>query len=152
MMKMIINKGSGKWKVKVIRRGNWLIHHVKVIYIYTVYEKHVLSESIYILILYFQWWSTINLFSNHWTIDVIKEVVLPGNLNEAALDKKKKENKRCFVKKKKIRKRKMDFILPIIFTIAMINGSCSRVIDSSSYSKIVSNVFSCNTEKTIEFR
>ena len=152
MMKMIINKGSGKWKVKVIRRGNWLIHHVKVIYIYTVYEKHVSSESIYILILYFQWWSTINLFSNHWTIDVIKEVVLPRNLNEAALDKKKREQTLFCQKKKNIRKKKMDLILPIIFTIALINGSCSRIIDSSSYSKIVSKFFSCNTEKTIEFR
>ena len=106
MMKMIINKGSGKWKVKVIRRGNWLIHHVKVIYIYTVYEKHVSSESIYILILYFQWWSTINLFSNHWTIDVIKEVVLPGNLNEAALDKKKREQTLFCQKKKTLGKGK----------------------------------------------
>ena len=67
MMKLINEKASGKRKEKVFRRGSWLVHHVKVIYTNTVLEKHASSENIYILILCYQWGSTINLLSNCWT-------------------------------------------------------------------------------------
>ena len=51
----------------MLRTKSWLIDRVKVIYIDTVFEKHISSENIYFLIFCCQLWSTINLFSNYWT-------------------------------------------------------------------------------------
>ena len=62
-------------------------------------------------------------------IEVIQEVILLriSNMNDSALDKK--QDLTQFFHKKEYRKRKM--ILPIIFTIATVDGSCYRVMNSS---------------------
>ena len=49
----------------------------------------------------------------------------------------------------------MDLILPIIFVITSIDGSCYRVIDSANIQKLFSSVskyLSCNKEKILELR
>ena len=43
-------KSEEKEKKTAFRRGSCLIHYVKVIYISTVFQKHVSSKIIYILI------------------------------------------------------------------------------------------------------
>ena len=65
-------------------------------------------------------------------IKVIQKVVLPGisKLIDSALDKKER-NQPQFSPKEDSRKREIDLILPIIFTITTTDGSCYRVIDLS---------------------
>ena len=49
----------------------------------------------------------------------------------------------------------MDLILPVIFAIIPIDGSCCRVTDSSNIQEFFSSVskfLSCNEEKTSELR
>ena len=66
-IKLISKKAWRKRKENILRRGSWLIHHLRVIYINTVFEKPISSENRYILILCCQWWNTINIYSNRWT-------------------------------------------------------------------------------------
>ena len=60
-------------------------------------------------------------------------------LNHSALDKKQGA-KTQFFPKKYSRKRKMDFILPIIFTVTATDGLCYRVINSSILQELFSSV------------
>ena len=127
MMKLISKKAWGKRNETVFRRWNWLIHHVKLIYINTVFDEHVSSENIYILILCCQWWSTINLFSNRWTIDVIQEVILLriSKLNDSELDKKQGDRTQ-FSQKKTIGKGKWIWYCPLFLLLQQL---IDRVIE-----------------------
>ena len=65
-----------------------------------------------------------------------------------------KETKQNFFQKNS-RNSKIDLILPIIFAITPIDGSCYRVIDSSNIQEffhLSQKVLSCNEEKTSELK
>ena len=108
-----------KRKENAFRNGCWLIQHVKGIYINSVFEKHVTSENMYILILYCHWWSSINLSSNRRTnwcyssSSAIQEIRIPNSLFSKKDSRKKKADK----------KRK--------FAITLIDESYYRVNNSS---------------------
>ena len=94
MMAKLISKYTwGKRKETVLRKGSWLTHHVKVVNINTVFEKHDSSENIYILLLCCRWWSIVNLFWNRWTNWSYSKSSLPeiSKLNDSALDEKQEE-------------------------------------------------------------
>ena len=50
-----------------------------------------------------------------------------------------KETKQNFLQKKQNKTGKMDLILPIMFAITPIDGSCYRVIDSSNIQEFFSS-------------
>ena len=83
IIKLISKKAWGNREEKVLRRCS-LIYHVEVIYINIVFEKHVTSQNIYILVLCCQWWSIINLFSNrcaNWCYSRISLKILVELMN-----------------------------------------------------------------------
>ena len=125
-MKLISKKPWEKRNKKVFRRWNWLIHHVKLIYINTVFEEHVSSENIYILIFCCQW-STSSLIIEQ--IDVFQEVTLLGisKLNDSALDKKQGDLTQFFPKKD-YRKRKMNLILAIVSHLTTVQTRKRKVL------------------------
>ena len=120
MMKLINQKTWEKKERKMHSEMDvdWY-QHVKGIYINSVFEKHVTSENMYILILYCHWWSSINLSSNRRTnwcyssSSAIQEIRIPNSLFSKKDSRKKKADK----------KRK--------FAITLIDESYYRVNNSS---------------------
>ena len=102
MMKLISKKVWGKWKEQVLGRGSWLIHHLQnmshhkiYIFWYCVVNEEVASTSSQIV----------------EQIEVIQEVVLLG------ISKAESIFKTQFSQKIDSRKRKMNLILSVIFSI-----------------------------------
>ena len=85
-MNLISKKTEKKRKEKAFKRGTWLIHYVKVIYINTVFEKHFSSKNIYIF-----WYSLVNdevpsSFSQ--TVEQVEDIQWVSNMKDLALDKR----------------------------------------------------------------
>ena len=105
-----------------------MIYHVKVVYINDAFEKHVLSENIYINT------SDIVLPMMKYHQPLLKLLTileLQEYLNLMAHGMRQGTRRpNTVLSKKDIRNRKMDLLLPIIFAITPIDGLCYRVIKS----------------------
>ena len=107
----------------------------------TPFAKSVLSENLYILILFCEWWSTFNLFSNRWPNWCYPRSSFTRNISTEWLrTRQEKRRPNNIFSKKDSRKSKMDLILPIIFAFNPIDGSCYKVMDSSNIQEFFSSV------------
>lgn len=127
MMLLISKKAYGKRKDKVFRRENWLMHHVKLIYILILFLKTMLHQEIYAFWFFVVNYAVQRISSQVEQIEVFQKAALLGifKLNDSSLDKKQRDLTQFFPKKD-YRKRINDLILPIVFTISLIDG---RVIE-----------------------